>query len=411
MCLHPTLLQNPNVDYNTGVMKIDKGKYIKIKIKKDDIRYYKDKLHKFLYIKCGYCSECIHEKINNYAQRILMESINNHMFLCTLTYKNSMLPKWTFNNGITVPFADTKDVSMMLERLDKWRNRCRHDKQYIPWPYKILAVSELGGEKARPHFHIIFMIPKRFAQTEYDIKNMEEKLYWTIRNNWARNEGTARKPIYEPLFTYHESWTNGKLRKNYDLHYVRPETTENGVSDAAFYVLKYLIKQQNNYGKSNKEKDKTTLNYEAGWEYKKMRYLEENIDKTEFDKVWPMIRSRVFYSKYFGLNKHLHYDTKQKIIDKDIEEYIKHCIEWSKGKYEFPVFINPINKRTSPLCNYYRKIFMTTEDHKFFWKDEIQQDLDRRILTPSQLSNKLLKAKRVEENMNKLTELDYSYND
>lgn len=381
---------------------------------KEMAAYYDDKKSDYVYIKCGHCSECIREKIQGYAQRIMMESINNYMFLCTLTYSNSMLPGVTIANGKTVHFADTYDVSQMLERMQKWRNRGDHTHKWIRYPHKVFAVSELGGKKARPHFHMIIFIPKRFANDEPEIRKIESELYWAIRENWARNEGTNRKPVYTPLFRYAEKWVNGQLTKNYDLHWVDPKTTQNGEADAAFYVLKYLLKQQNNDNNKDKEKDKTAIETDAvkddeeGWEWRKMRWLKKQCSTEEFDLIWPRIRSKAFYSKWFGLNMQRHANG-ELLSDYDIEKYIRNCIEWSKGKYDFPVFINPANKKTTPLCNYYRKKYMTLDDVKAFWKED-NEGLTKygdNIRYDTRLQNTLTKATKVTYKLNKLTELDY----
>lgn len=418
MCLNPILIPNPNKnglqirDINNKGITIGKPIY-----GEDDIRYYRDNSSNLIYIKCGHCSQCINEKIQGYAQRILMEGMINHLFLVTITYKNSMIPKEviTHSDGKeeTILYADTQDVRRMFERMDKWRDRTQHDKLYIKYPYNYFGVTELGSEKGRPHIHIIIGIPKRFATTEEEIRVIEHELYWTIRKNWQRNINTNkngdvnnRKPIYEPLFEYHEKWVRGKKMANYDCHYINPKTTANGESDAIFYVLKYLLKQLNNniYEEKRKTTEQTGL---IGQEYRKMLYLKKILSAEDFAYVWNKVRSRIFCSNFYGLGRK--YTQKGNIIDTKISDYILNCIQWSKHKYKFPVFINPCNKRTAPLCEYYRKRFLSKDDKIFFSDMEEIYYQTEKFLTPEQINNKNDRAKAVARNLNKLTDYDINY--
>lgn len=109
--------------------------------------------------------------------------------------------------------------------------------------FRYVAVSERGGLKHRPHFHVLWLIPKEKGDDFNTCLNLEKVIYDVVLSNWCRNFSlNHRKPDFRPICEYHSRWYNGKFCTNYDTHYVNPSLTTNGVADCAFYVLKYMLK-------------------------------------------------------------------------------------------------------------------------------------------------------------------------
>ena len=55
---------------------------------------------------------------------------------------------------------------------------------------------------------------------------------------WRRNYGSTRSPVWKDLCTYYCSSSG----RNYDLHYLNPNSSSDGLDDVAFYVSKYCLK-------------------------------------------------------------------------------------------------------------------------------------------------------------------------
>lgn len=358
MCLNPKLIPNKNyrrLEKYSGWTTIgEKFKHITYQIDKGqcttDARYYKDHLNTHMAVPCKHCKECITKKQMDYVQRIVEESQKNEVYMVTLTYKNDMIR--TINvNGYKYMYADITDWTNLVKRFDKWRKEENKEHNYIPYPFRYFGITELGGKKGRPHIHLLIFIDKKYLPDRIACLNAEPIIYWAIRKEWCRNIGSKRKPIYKPLFEYHERYRNGRIERNYDCHYVRPEATEEGMNNAAWYIMKYMLK-------------------DAPIEERRNKALKINLKPGEYENIWQIIRTKRFYSTYFGINaeRNPFGDIEP---DKDIEQHIKWCIEESKRlKLEYPCWFNPINGKSFPLCEYYKKYFLTLEDIKYWWNEE-----------------------------------------
>lgn len=128
MCTKPRLLPNPNF----GMGKYKKG-----------FGFLKDTSCKFITIPCGHCDECIRNKQMQMIQRVQMEELENHLFYCTLTYNNDMIPVLGTSTGYDIRYADVSDVQNMMKRLRL--------SDAFGRPFRWLGVSELGSSKGRPH--------------------------------------------------------------------------------------------------------------------------------------------------------------------------------------------------------------------------------------------------------------------
>lgn len=296
MCVSPVVIKNPNYG-----------------LKDNGLRNVWDQM---MSVPCGHCHECIAVRQSDFSQRILMESIKNEFFFCTLTYSNEMLPVFGTSLGYDVRFADVRDVTNMMKRL-------RKDNAFGV-PFRYLAVSERGSFKGRPHFHILFIVDKQYVPDFNSCLHLETIMHPTVLQYWSRNYGTRKNPIYKPCCEYKSKFRGGKQFSNYDLHYVIPSLTLDGVSNVCYYVLKYMFKP-------------------SQFEQKLQQALAMNYSEEEFITIWSQVRSRVFHSIHLGLDN-----------DPKVQEYIRNCIETTDHESPTPQFYSPVDGKPMPLSRQYR---------------------------------------------------------
>ena len=146
---------------------------------------YKDYTSLYIKVPCGHCQECIRQKQDALVQRVMLESLKNHLFMCTLTYQNKFLP-FINVNGKKIRYADPRDVQLMIKMLKK--------DNAFGIPFRYMAVSEFGEERHRPHFHVLFLFPKSYFPDEKEsyisaCESFSSKYnhYFTCLNYWRRN--------------------------------------------------------------------------------------------------------------------------------------------------------------------------------------------------------------------------------
>lgn len=300
MCLHPVLIPNPNF-----------GK----SYPKGDVRNVYDCTSQYIYVPCGYCPQCIAVKQMYIVQRVQMESLENHLFFATLTYNQESLPRIDTSTGFSIPYADISDIQNCFKRLRK--------ADPLGRPFRYFAVTERGSTFGRPHAHILFFVPKDERDTTLDCLNLEHRLFHALLQEWRRNYGSTRSPVYRPLCTYYRKFIGGKLSATYDCHYALPSATDAGLSSVAFYVCKYMLKP------STKE-------------IRLQQALRLNLSVDEYEAIWKIVRSRYLASKHFGLN-----DSAVIHLRKSVSFSLAHG-------FEYPCFINPDSGQTFPLSRYYR---------------------------------------------------------
>lgn len=303
MCISPNIIPNPNY----GIKPIA-GTPMSLK----------DCSSQYLYIPCGYCEDCIAVKQMALVQRCQVMAKDNHVFFTTLTYNNESLPILTTSSGFDIRYSNCKDVVDMIKRLRKRNSFGRS--------FKYFFVSERGSKKGRPHFHILWFLPRLKTDTYCDIINLESKLWSSILDEWRTNHSKNwRRPEYTDNCTYATKWLHGKLYRNYDTHAVLPWSSSDGISSVAFYVIKYMLKCN----------DK---------ESKLQQALHLNLPEDEYFDVWNTVRSRYCCSKGFGYPES--YET---------WNYLRECVEKSKrlGK-DYPCYFNPDTGQSFPLARYYR---------------------------------------------------------
>lgn len=335
MCISPIRIRNPNRGY-TGPNA-----------------QYKDCHSLYINVPCGVCHECIANRQMQMVQRLQVECLVNHLFFCTLTYNNALLPKVGTSTGYSIRYADVSDVQKMFKRLRK--------RNAFGRPFRYLAVSELGSAKGRPHFHICFLIPKYDGDDLNTCLSLQTVMFDEVLSEWKRNFGTRKNPDYKPLCTYVRKVVHGKLRTNFDLHYVNPSLSLGGEADVAFYVLKYMMKPSNRL-------------------IRLQRALHMNLPEDEYEDIWKLVRTRHFESEGFGLGtsdytkvgSHRVYQIPDKVYS-----FLRSSIERSKvgNGVDDPVpsFFSPIDGSSHPLAKYYKskgEVFSMQDFLDFFYSSK-----------------------------------------
>lgn len=313
---------------------------------------WKDYTSDFIYVPCGHCESCIRQKQDAIVQRINFESQKNHLFMVTLTYAPEVLPKEEIK-GKKYAYADTRDVKCMLKMLKK--------DNAFGIPFRYLGVSEFGSEKGRPHFHLLLLFPKSYFPEDKesyiqacDAFASKQQHYFTCLNYWRRNVGSRRNPVYKPLTRYKEVWSNGKIRKNYDFHYVNPFLTKNGVEDCGMYCIKYMFKPSTY---------KDSL-------FARLKYaFKDDPDKKAFRKAWEKLRPRYFASLGFGYNAKCDVNKHSYIKDQSIVDKIIDSIRVSKEAFEYPALFHEFSGRQLLVSPYYlnNTDIYSYDDRLFFW--------------------------------------------
>lgn len=291
-----------------------------------------------------------------------MESLEHHLFFSTLTYCNEFLP--VYHTSVDdIPFADFVDIDLLVKRL---RNNYSFTR-----PFKYVCVSERGGKRHRPHFHILWILPKYKDDDFVTCLNLESILKTEVLKNWCRNVGGRRwSKVYKPLTIYQERWYAGKLHTNYDTHFVNPSLTTNGISDAAFYVLKYMLKAN-------------------PYERYLYKHLKSSLTPDEFADCYSVVRSHCTTSKGVGSPD-----------SPVVVNYILSCIERSDVTLGYPQYFNPDTGQSFPLCKYYRRKFLDAY-HAYGFSFAQDADFEFRQMPSEQ---KILQFKEFDKMLNRINE-------
>lgn len=299
MCVSPIKIRNPN--YGATAPLVVKTV---------------DTVSQYIRVPCNNCCECLAARQAQLVQRLRLESLTSHLFFCTLTYRPEALPYIDTSTGYRISYADISDVVNMIKRLRK--NFAFGRK------FRYFAVSERGTSRGRPHFHVLFLVDKKKGDDLSSCLSLEYKYKRIVFKEWRRNVGTSLHPVWMPLCKYAEKFHSGRLFSNYDFHFVDPATTSEGCSNVAFYVSKYLLKP------NDKER-----------RLRSALYL--NLEPSEYETVWNLVRSRSFKSLNFGV------PTNKQI------SIVKANIERSQFDPEGFKIVNPINGHPEPMSKYFRK--------------------------------------------------------
>lgn len=321
MCLSPNVIPNPNFG------------------RRDSLAYLVDTKSRFINVPCGHCTECVYMRQSAIVQRCEAESLDNHLFFCTLTYNDESMPVVVPSTGIPIRYADMRDFTLCMKRL---RKRPGFERSI-----RYLVVSELGEKKGRPHFHALLVVPKAKGDDYVTILQLESWLFENLLVEWRRNYGSTRNPVYKPLCTYTRRMIRGQLKSNYDCHYLNPRSTENGISDVAFYVSKYMLKPSDREKRLQQALKLNLVTYDD----------EGNADDSEYEDIWKLVKTRFHASTDFGCSSALQ------------KEYIRDCIEKSKISGQSPQFLSE-SGFSYPLARFYQRRgdIWTLPDASFFVK-------------------------------------------
>lgn len=364
MCLSPNSIPNPNYGLKPAV---------------GDFNSLKDCTSKYIRVPCGYCSECIKTKQMYLVQRVQMESFDKYIFFATLTYDNKHLPSVDTSTGYNIKYADWHHLQNCFKRLRKSFSR----------PFKYIAVSERGSERGRPHFHILFFVPKCKDDPVSKPYSLEFELYDKLMFNWSINVGSKWHPKYESLFTFQSKVIHGRLFKNFDCHYVTPSVDCDANSSVSFYVTKYLLKIS----------DKESRLQQA---------LRLNLSQDEYEDIWKIVKSRIITSKDFGLSVDSDRNPSENVI-----KYLRNCIDNSD---DFPKFYNPINGQSFPLARYYRgkgAVYTLDDAMRFYMErdsDSIDSVPEYDVVHHSVIKKKLSDFKKISDEASERGSFDYVCN-
>lgn len=306
------------------------------------LNYLKDTSSQMISIPCGHCPSCVAVKQMYFVQRVQMECLKNHLFMATLTYNNECLPRFVVGD-YSIPYADKRHLSLMFKRL-------RNDNVF-PRPFRVFSVSEFGGLKGRPHFHCLFMLPKYDSDTYSSCLELQSLLYPLVLKYWCKNVGSRRSPEYVPLCTFVRKIIHGRLRANYDLHYCSPGLTSSGLTDVAFYVLKYMLK----------DSDRAVRLQQA---------LHLNYDYDTYRSIWDVVKPGFIDSVGFGLNSHRESSRGKLIHDPDIISYLHDCVKKTPLGSSYPFYFSPDSGLSFPLAPFYRRIpeiFSVSDAHTLYF--------------------------------------------
>lgn len=333
MCDSPVLVRNPNCK------RLNRAYQYLLKknpnYKPNDLRFLKDTTNHSIYVPCGHCPSCTALRQSYLIQRVQMEELVCDLFFCTLTYSNKMIPSVNAN-GYNLYYADVKDIQNLFKRLRNY--------DLLGPKFSYICCSEFGGLRHRPHWHILFAIPADPSETLADKLDKEKLFHDIVLSQWVRNFGSKRSPDYKPLCDYRCT----RRGRNFDFHYINPSSTNNGTSDVAYYVTKYVTKS-NPYVR----RLKSALYYNTP-------------DDSSFNELWNMVRPRLLMSKHFGLG---YSSQNSKQAHPLLADYIKRCIADSVSDNDcfFPRFRNPVSGAYYPLSPYYRDRFMSIDDYLTFF--------------------------------------------
>ena len=140
-----------------------------------------------------------------------MESLNHHLFFCTLTYCDNAMPFVVTSRGKSVRYADIRDFQNMVKRI--------RQADLFGRPFRYLAVSERSS-KGRPHYHVIWSVNKCDDDDYTTCLQLETKLYDAVLSQWKRNKGSDKYPLWQPLCNYKCIYTRNGRKSNFDLHYM-----------------------------------------------------------------------------------------------------------------------------------------------------------------------------------------------
>lgn len=368
MCYSPILIKNPN-----------RGR-------RDKMAYVVDTKSEFIPVPCGHCGECIRLRSSGVLQRAQLEELAGYPFMISLSYNPQSLAYYECSNGFKIAYAPVSDLQNMFKRLRKTKALTRR--------FRYFAVTELGSSKGRPHAHVLLFLERLPNDTVYTPFNLEKIVWKEVLNEWRRNYGSTRNPVYRPLLTFVQRFRNGKLYCTYDCHFVTPSVVDGTTQDVSFYVTKYLVKD-------SEFKDKLKRNI-----YCHCETLEEA------NEVWSLVRPRAISSLNFGFGIYDDINPRKvsPVVRREIlsklpsADIVRDGIDRSSKSEKTARFYDVQTGKPMPLARYWYKFgdIYDLEHHNIFLSR--QDRLDGVSIDDRDISSKLLaESKYIKNSKDSLT--------
>lgn len=194
-------------------------------------------------------------------------------------------------------------------------------------------------------------------------------MFSEVLAEWRRNIAVNKRgkpdtahPVYKPLCTYVRRFIRGRIRTNYDLHWVDPSASSGGSADVCFYVMKYMLKPSNRA-------------------IRLQQALHLNLDDDEYDKIWSLVRPRHFESGALGYGVSDLSSPGSASSYYRVLEHLRCGIEMSKKDVPvgdpIPLFFSPVDGHSSPLAKYYKSnpnVFDMNDFLDFFYASKQNSD-------------------------------------
>lgn len=320
MCVSPIRIKNPN-----------HGNYIS-----KFTREHKDTISQYINVPCGNCPACRFIRQASYFQRALVESLYSYVYFVTLTYNNDSIAHAELQ-GEDFTVAPFSDIQLLNKRL-------RNNNPFDGRNFKYFAVREYGKRTGRAHWHLLYFVPKFDSDDRFLPYVFESSFEKALLLYYSINVGSDTEPVYKSRFTDIKRFAGGKCFRPFDCQHI---DTEKSVLPL-FYVLKYLSKDSALYKKI------------------KILALQETEERTEttLQKILNDFKPKAWKSIYFGIPKDSEgNDLAKPIVEKSL------AMSVSAGAC-FPSFY--LDDITLPLCDYYRKRYMTDKQDLFFKRKQIE---------------------------------------
>lgn len=106
-------------------------------------------------VPCHHCEGCRIDRRTLWEYRCTAEMLKGRNAFCTFTYDDYYLP---WSKGSFLPTIRNDDFSKYLDRLRHYVNKIPDSEmpQFCRKDFKVVAVSEYGSDRLRPHFHALF---------------------------------------------------------------------------------------------------------------------------------------------------------------------------------------------------------------------------------------------------------------
>lgn len=309
MCLHPIQIDNPNISRRQLALVGEGARFLDSSLTSHKAQ---------ISVPCGTCVECRNTYYNSILQRAIVESLTSYVYFVTLTYDDLHIPSVVMPNGKTIYYSDYSHIQNLFKRLRK--------HNIIDRDFRYLVALEYGDKRHRPHFHLLLFVARLIDDDKQYPYLLERHLFDNIKLYYAHNKGTRKVPIYEPLFTYRIKRTHQGAKSNYFVKFVDNDMPDYATikTDTATNVktIRYLI----SYVNKGSLFDNTIE-----------RYILDIKDPYLADKLKRLLKSKIRYSKGFGLgfDNGIKVEQSRTYVKTSFLSYLLHCSELPRTYSEF----------------------------------------------------------------------------